>query len=349
MRRIRCPPPARGRIWEKPSLTEPLVSAVIIFLNEERFLRQAIESVLSQTYEHWELLLVDDGSDDRSPQIARQFARDRPGQVSFLQHPRGENRGISATRNLGIRKASGRYLAFLDGDDLWLPQKLEQQVQILESRPAAAMVYGKTEYFHDNGDGVGDPSRDRVQRHGILADRLLEPPLALTLFLSGTAAVPCICSLLVRREVVQAIAGFEDRFRDLYEDQAFYAKVCLEHPVWVSSLCLDRYRKHPASVSTTAAAHFAMAARRRYLDWLAEYTCRREAGDQDLWQAIIRERWLGTARRGSRQFNPRVRRARKWWLTLEDVVVPVKLRRRLWDGRAAGLGGPYADRPLGRS
>jgi glycosyltransferase involved in cell wall biosynthesis len=114
-------------------LAKPLVSCVVIFLNGEQYIREAIESVFSQVYEHWELFLVDDGSTDSSTQIARHYAQQHPDKVHYLEHPGHQNRGMSAARNLGIRHAQGAYLAFLDADDLWLPQKLERQVAILET------------------------------------------------------------------------------------------------------------------------------------------------------------------------------------------------------------------------
>jgi glycosyltransferase involved in cell wall biosynthesis len=121
---------------------KPQVSVIVIFLNEEQFLEEAIASVFAQSYARWELLLVDDGSTDGSTAIARQYAQQYPEKVRYLEHEGHLNRGMSASRNLGARHAAGKYIAFLDGDDVWLPNKLEQQVAILEVHPEAAMVYG---------------------------------------------------------------------------------------------------------------------------------------------------------------------------------------------------------------
>ena len=89
-----------------------LVSAVIIFFNEERFLEEAIESVRAQTYTNWELLLVDDGSTDGSSACARRHAAAEPGRVRYLEHPGRVNLGMSAARNLGIRGGAGRGACF---------------------------------------------------------------------------------------------------------------------------------------------------------------------------------------------------------------------------------------------
>src|SRR6188768_2785618 len=125
-------------------MSRPRVSAIIIFLNEECFLEEAIDSVMAQTFNDWELLLVDDGSIDASPDIARMFVRRNPRQVQYLTHPGRANRGMSASRNLGLGVASGEFIGFLDADDVWLPDKLEEQVAIMEHETTAAMVYGRT-------------------------------------------------------------------------------------------------------------------------------------------------------------------------------------------------------------
>ena len=104
------------------------VSVITIFLNAEKFIHEAIESVFAQ----W---LVDDGSTDASAEIARRFANQQSRKVRYLEHVGHKNRGMSASRNLGIRNANGRYSAFLDADDVWLPEKLERQVPIFESQP----------------------------------------------------------------------------------------------------------------------------------------------------------------------------------------------------------------------
>src|SRR5581483_8934066 len=99
----------------------PVVSVIMIFLNEEKFIEEAVHSVLSQRYDNWELLLVDDGSTDASTAIARKFAQQYPEKVRYLEHKGHTNRGMSASRNLGMHHARGKYIALLDGDDVWLP------------------------------------------------------------------------------------------------------------------------------------------------------------------------------------------------------------------------------------
>ena len=133
-----------------------LVSVVMPCLNTPvRFLREAIESVLAQTYPHWELLLVDDGSQGESVELALEYAKRHPDRIHYLHHEGHRTRGISASRNLAIGQAQGEYIAVLDADDLWLPLKLEEQLTIMRSLPDVGSVYGKTLYWF-SGSGAAE-------------------------------------------------------------------------------------------------------------------------------------------------------------------------------------------------
>src|ERR1051326_4073929 len=129
---------------QRNSPPAPRVSCITIFLDAEAFLEESIQSVLAQTYPFWELLLVDDGSSDRSGALARDYARRYPDRIGYLTHERARNRGMSASRNLGLAQAQGELIAFLDSDDVWLAHKLEEQVQILRDHPEADLVCGPT-------------------------------------------------------------------------------------------------------------------------------------------------------------------------------------------------------------
>jgi len=166
-------------------MDKPLVSAIIIFLNEERFIREAIDSVFAQTCENWELLLIDDGSHDGSTDIARRFAAETPGKVRYFEHEGHQNRGMSVSRNLGVRHAMGQYIAFLDADDVWLPEKLAQQVAILNSQPEAAMVCGPVQWWYSWTGDPGAAGRDRVVAPDIQADTLVPPPQLLSRILAN--------------------------------------------------------------------------------------------------------------------------------------------------------------------
>jgi glycosyltransferase involved in cell wall biosynthesis len=270
---------------------DPRVSVIMPFLNVAKFIREAIEIVLAQTYDGWELLLVDDGSSDGSTEIALEYAEQYP-QVRYLEHSGHQNRGASVSRNLGIRCARGEYIAFLDADDVWLPHKLEQQVPLLDSQPEAGMLYGVTQYWYSWTGNPEDRQRDYVSALGIQPNTLVEPLTLLALFLREEFPTPCTCSVLLRREVVKSIGGFEDVFQRVFTDQAFYAKVCLKTPVFVSDECWDRYRQHPDSSCSVAEITGQLNATRLiFFDWLTEYLTAQGLDDPGIWRTLRNKQW----------------------------------------------------------
>jgi glycosyltransferase involved in cell wall biosynthesis len=271
---------------------KPLVSTVMIFFNEEKFLPEAIKSVFAQTYEHWELLLVDDGSTDGSTKVALRCAEQYPTKVRYLEHNGHCNRGASAARNLGISNAEGEYIAFLDADDVWLPDKLDHQVDILNSQPEAAMLCGATQWWYSWTGNPEDIKRDHIRAVSVQPNTLFMPPKLLTLFLQNTN-VPCTCSVLLRREIVEATGGFEETFRRVFTDHAFYAKVCLKSPVFVSDDCWDRYRQHADSCCSVAKRTKTLQfAELSYLNWLEQYLLAEGIKDSELWRALTKRQWL---------------------------------------------------------
>ncbi len=268
------------------------VSVIICFLNAERFLGEAIESVLSQTFKGWELLLVDDGSTDCSTKIAQGYAEKHPGGVRYLEHHLHRNRGLPASRNVGIKNASGEYIALLDADDLWLPNKLERQVEILDSHPRAALVYGATLYWHSWTAG---DQEDSSMPLGIPGDRIYAPPELLTLTLSNKAVSPCPSDLMFRKESIASLGGFEESFIgifSMYEDQAFLIKVYAEHPVYVSGECWDRYRVHPDQLcATVIRAGRKHEAEFFFLTWAQEYLSKRGQLDREKGSILSDRMW----------------------------------------------------------
>jgi glycosyltransferase involved in cell wall biosynthesis len=182
----------------------PLVSIVTAFYNAESFLAEAIESVLAQSYDNWELLLVDDGSKDGSTRIARQYANQHPEKIFYLEHHNHDNRGAAASRNYAIRCSKGQYVAILDADDVWFPHKLERQVVILGSEPRAAMVCGRSLYWYGWTEKPEDLQRDNAPDLGVQENRLYEPPELLKSFYPlGNGGAPCPSNILLRRNMME--------------------------------------------------------------------------------------------------------------------------------------------------
>ena len=270
-------------------MKKPRVSVVCIFFNEERYLTEAVESVLAQEFDDFELLLVDDGSTDTSSRIARDYAEAHSAKIVYLEHPGHANRGMSAARNLGFRHASGEYLAIMDGDDRWYPHKLREQVAILDADPSIGMACGG---YRDLL--TGRPERGEWFLSGHMADRPSYPPeTTLRLYPLGWACSPK--DPLVRREIALRVGGYEDNFPGLDEDQVFLAKIYLETGVVFSrSVWLD-YRRHEDSCTARITWDDYLTTRGRFLDWFEAYLDRRAAVGAD----PIR-RAIGRARRGLR-------------------------------------------------
>lgn len=273
---------------------QPLVSAIIIFLNEELYLTEAIESVLKQTYSNWELLLVDDGSTDDSTAIARKYA-EKYNNIRYLEHPEHQNLGMSASRNLGINHAKGKYISPLDGDDIWVANKLTEQVQILEAHPEAHMVYGPLYRWYSWNGNPEDAAKEDLYGFGAdgthpYSDSLVEAPKILTLFLKDEFFIPG--GILVKREAINRVGGYEESFRGMYEDTIVLAKICLRSTVYVSSQCWYKYRMHPE-----ACTHVSWlkgennAAEAIYLDWLEDYLTQEGVDEPQIWQALRKTKW----------------------------------------------------------
>jgi len=126
-----------------------LVSVIIPVFNVEDYIADAIQSVLSQTYQAFEIIIVDDESPDSSIDICRQF------QDARIKIVHQKNRGLAGARNTGIRNAQGDYLAFLDSDDLWEPEKLERHVQHLDMSPKVGVSFSRSAFIDGQGQSVG--------------------------------------------------------------------------------------------------------------------------------------------------------------------------------------------------
>jgi glycosyltransferase involved in cell wall biosynthesis len=280
--------PIDSRTTETP--IESLVSIVLIFLDEEKFISQAIASVLAQTYDNWELILVDDGSTDGSSAIAKSYELKFPERVKYLEHQGHKNCGMSASRNLGINSSRGEYIAFLDGDDVWMPQKLEQQVAILEAHLGAALVCGRTKWWYGWTGKSEDKQRDFIQKLDLPLDSSIQPPAVLLLFLRDEWA--SLCDILVRRKAIEAVGAYEKSFLGMYEDQVFHAKLCLNFPVYVSSQCWYLYRQHneACTIKTHAAQKYARS-RQAFLIWLEQYLIQQQAKNTEVWQFVRQNLW----------------------------------------------------------
>lgn len=183
-------------------MSEKLVSVIVPVYNVESYIAETIQSVLDQTYENFELLIVDDGSPDRSAEICQKFTDSR------IQIVRQTNRGLAGARNTGIRHAKGEYIAFLDGDDIWLPDKLAKHAQHLETSHKVGISFSRSALIDETGKALGTYLMPRRLQDIDLPYLLKENPIG-----NGSAAV-------IRQTVLDDIK-FEANLYGLPEDCYF--------------------------------------------------------------------------------------------------------------------------------
>ena len=208
----------------------PLVSVIIPTYNRLDYIHEAIDSVLAQTYKNYEIIVVNDGS---SVDI-RKALEPYKDKIVYLSHQ--ENRGLSAARNTGIKNSNGKYLAFLDDDDLFENQKLEIQVPVLENNPAIGFVY--SDYYIFN-------SKSTDMKLRLAAGRDDTQKFAQIFFLNYNVAVPTI---LIRRTCFEDV-GFFDEDLSQHEDGDMLLRVALQWRVGFSEYPSARVRYHDNQMS----------------------------------------------------------------------------------------------------
>ena len=272
-------------------LALPAVSVIIPFLNPGLFLQEAIESVIAQTDSDWELLLVDDGATDGSTDIARSYTERHPEKIFYLAHPGRRNCGVSASRNLGLRRARGSCVAFLDADDVWMPNKLERQRQLIGAHPQAAMVYGPALYWFDWTGKTEDQGKNFKQDIGFPGPGLIFPPKLVGVYLRNSDIVPSASAIFVRKQAALAVDGFVEEFRRaIYDDQVFYTKLAFSHAVLIDDECCYKYRQHFASGCTIAIrSNLVPLIRNQFLVWLRDYIAENDIDDITIKKMIAKE------------------------------------------------------------
>ena len=202
--------------------TNPQISVVIPLYNKEKAIVSTLETVLNQTVSPIEIIVVDDGSKDDSWNVVREFVRNE--RVSELGNEivrviHKENGGVSSARNKGIREAKGEYIALLDGDDLWEPNYLEEQIKLMHDFPEAAMwgvsiafiKYGKCWKWQQ---GMGDGYRGYVENY----------------FGTSHNDLFCSSSVVIRKDVFEHVGYFDERI-SASEDLDMWYRIILKYPV----------------------------------------------------------------------------------------------------------------------
>jgi len=209
------------------------VSVIIPAHNCAPYLADAVASVLSQGPKIGEVIIVDDGSIDATRRIAEGF----PSPVRVIARPNG---GPAAARNSALREARGEYIAFLDGDDVWLPGKIDAQLAYLRENPKTKFVFGRIAYWHPNdaGEYPAEVVDELDDGEGIdaRASGWIYPQLLLD-------SAVCTITVLMHRGVFDRVGGFDESLRT-GEDYDYWIRISREFEMHKLSRCVARYRLH---------------------------------------------------------------------------------------------------------
>jgi glycosyltransferase involved in cell wall biosynthesis len=212
----------------------PKVDVIIPAYNAARFLPAALESVMTQTFTDWRILLVDDGSTDHTAAIAAQF---KPRMGAKLMYIKQENRGLPAARNSAIRRSSAEFLALLDADDVWLPDRLAHSLQRFD-RAEVGLVYGFISRIDIDGNLLS--THDTMLQH---AEGRIAPSIYMR-----TIDLPCP-TVTFRRECIDLVGGFDESMRAT-EDRDLWLRIAQYYEVARVPKVIALYRISPGAMTS---------------------------------------------------------------------------------------------------
>lgn len=206
----------------------PKISVIMPAYNAETYIKEAIDSILAQTFRNFEFIILNDCSADRTEEIILSYRDER---IVYLKNER--NMGVAATLNKGLAVAKGDYIARMDADDISLPQRFQKQVEYLDAHPDVAVLGTNTETFNENGPvctgwSATDPAQMKVD----------------LLFSCGLAHP----SVMMRRAVILELGGYDLAFEGM-EDYELWCRAAEKHGVTTLAQVLFRYRVHSAQVT----------------------------------------------------------------------------------------------------
>jgi glycosyltransferase involved in cell wall biosynthesis len=215
---------------------KPEVSIIMPVLNGERYIRQSIESIAAQTYRDYELVVIDDGSTDRTREIVESFR----GRMTIRYIHHAQNQGIARSMNDGVRASQGEYITFLDHDDIWFPRMLATQVGYLNTHPEVAMVHSDFQTI-DGAGGILESSvavcRGRKRASGQVFRELFQESQV------------CGITVVVRKSVVDQMRGFDERLH--WGDYHLWLRIALRYPIGFTPEVLAQYRQHSSQSTRT--------------------------------------------------------------------------------------------------
>lgn len=219
-----------------------MISIMTPTYNHEKYIGECIQSVLNQTFQDWEMIIIDDGSVDRTADIVSEYDDQR------IRYFRQEHVGpwkLDQTYNFAFSKSSGKYIAILEGDDYWPEEKLQVQYDLLENNPAFIMSYGQSRMVSESKKEIGHfyLPKDR----SIMTNEPMGSSLAA--FFDLQLFIPAL-TVLIRRSALERIGGFQHSPWVPAVDYPTWLRLCLEgHFLPIENQCLGYWRRHKGSIS----------------------------------------------------------------------------------------------------
>lgn len=229
-------------------MQKPLVSVIMPLYNGISYIDQAVQSVLDQTFKNWELLIVDDGSKDESFSRAKYWEK-QDFRIHAFQHQNGSNKGVSATRNLAIKNSHGEFLALLDCDDTWVPEKLDIQVEFMLKNPGIVMTYAQAQVIDESDQPIHDAA---------VLSKMGRPPIfgnaggRETIYFEDVVFkiwVPA-STALIKKEISVECGNFDETLPVQVEDILLFTQIAEKGPISFMNKVLLNYRVHSSQWNT---------------------------------------------------------------------------------------------------
>ncbi len=244
------------------------ISVIMPAYNAERFLAEAIESVLAQTWKMFELIILDDGSQDRTREIAESYSQ-RDTRIRVVSHP---NMGIAPALNNGLALAVGEWVAVMHADDVMMPNRIERQIAFVTEHPELAVASSWVKHIDAEGKIIANG------RSNLLTHEAVQK-----LYLANELIGICHPAAILRKRAVQAAGGYRGQFR-VNEDCDLWNRLLeFDCKILVQPEFLLKYRIHPASASIASARLV-----RRQMHWVRDCMLRRRRGQAELsWEEYL--------------------------------------------------------------
>lgn len=225
-------------------MTRPLCSVIIPAYNAEKFIVDALDSVFAQNYSPIEVIVVDDGSTDKTAEVVREYRQSN--EQNKLKYICRKNSGPSGARNTGIKSSKSAYVAFLDADDMWTKGKLLKQIQLMEEHPDVGLLFGDSSRFSDEGNLVSSMLRKNGYNQDFFGDDFYVIDAYKKILANNNFITTG--SVILRREYIEKIGFFDEELRHS-EDVDFWLQIAFQYPIAYSKDLWLLRRIHKDNIS----------------------------------------------------------------------------------------------------